>query len=61
VDRQHVLVSENPQEARNAVKRVVDNLYRPEGGVIAQFELSTGSRLSQAEAVLQAWVDLTGG
>jgi hypothetical protein len=60
IDRQHVLVTGTPEDARNAVKRVVDNLYSPKGGVIAQFELGPGSKISQADAVFEAWEELTG-
>jgi len=60
MDRQHIMVTGTPQDAYNAVKRVVDNLYSPAGGVIAQFELSAGAKLSQADAVFEAWGDLTG-
>ncbi len=60
IDRQHVLPSDNPESARNAVQRLVDHLYRPQGGVIAQFELGAGVKLENAEAVFQTWQDLTG-
>jgi hypothetical protein len=43
-----------------AVKRVHDALWRPEGGVIAQFEISAGIPLANAEAVYRAWADATG-
>ncbi len=60
IDRQHVLPHGTVDEARAAVKRVVANLHRPEGGVIAQFELGPDTRLENAEAVFQTWQDLTG-
>jgi uroporphyrinogen decarboxylase len=59
IDRQHVLPGDSRELARAAVQRVVDNLYRPEGGVIAQFELGAGARLENAEVVFQTWQDLT--
>ena len=60
IDRQHILPFGTPDEARAAVQRVVDNLYRPEGGVIAEFELGPGAKLENAHAIFQAWQDLTG-
>ena len=60
IDRQHVMPSDSPEDAREAVRRVVDCLYRPEGGVIAQFELGADSKLANADAVFQTWQDLTG-
>jgi uroporphyrinogen decarboxylase len=61
IDRQHVLTAADPALARDAVRRIVQTLYRPSGGVIAQFELGAGARLESAEAVFQAWQELTGG
>jgi len=60
IDRQHVLVWGDRQDARSAVKRVVDNLYRPEGGVIAQISMGACTKLSQCDAVFEAWEELTG-
>ena len=60
IDRQHILPFGTPTDARAAVQRVVDNLHRPEGGVIAQFELGPGAKLENAEAIYQTWQDLTG-
>ena len=61
IDRQHVLLSEDPDEVRAAVRRVVEHLYRPAGGVIAQFEIGGGMRIENADGVFEAWVDLTPG
>ncbi|MDR3710844.1 MAG: uroporphyrinogen decarboxylase family protein [Capsulimonadaceae bacterium] len=58
IDRQHVLASDNPEDARAAVRRVVDNLYSPAGGVIAQFEMMTN--IAQGHAVFEAWEEFTG-
>ena len=60
MDRQHTLPYGTCAEAREAVQRVVDHLYRPEGGVIAQFELGAGAKLENADAIYQAWLDLPG-
>ncbi len=61
IDRQQVLPAESPEVARAAVREVVTHLYRPEGGVIAQFEIGAGARLENADAIFQTWLDLTGG
>lgn len=61
IDRQHVLPADDPEVARAAVQRVVESLYRPAGGVIAQFEMSGGSKLRNAEMIFQTWHDLTSG
>ncbi|MEI8196367.1 MAG: uroporphyrinogen decarboxylase family protein, partial [Phycisphaerae bacterium] len=45
IDRQHVLTSPNPEDGRRAARRVIDNLYTPEGGVFAQFELGAAAHL----------------
>ncbi len=60
LDRQHALAFGSPERVRADVARVVDNLYRPEGGVIAQFELSAGTKVANAEAACLAWQELTG-
>jgi uroporphyrinogen decarboxylase len=60
IDRQYVLPSDSPEEVREAVRRVVEHLYRPEGGVISQFELGCSARLENADVVFQTWQDLTG-
>ena len=60
IDRQHVLPHPSPEVARDAVRQVVRHLYRPAGGVIAQFELSAGSKMASADAIFQTWLELTG-
>ncbi len=55
IDRQHVLTAASVEEVWSAVKRVVDSFYRPEGGIIAQFEFGAGTRLANAHAVFEAW------
>ena len=59
IDRQHILPEGSTDDVRGAVKRVVDNLYDPSGGVIAQFELGAATKLANAHEVFQAWSDLT--
>jgi uroporphyrinogen decarboxylase len=60
MDRQNLLPYGTEAEVRAAVGRVVENLWSPVGGVIAQFELSAGSNLRNAQTVFQTWQELTG-
>ncbi len=55
IDRQHVLPFGTVEEVEAAVRRVADALYRPKGGIIAQFEISAGIPLTNAEAVYRTW------
>lgn len=59
IDRQHVLSGATHEEVRDAVRRVVDALYRPEGGVIAQCELGPGATIEAGDEVYRAWNELT--
>lgn len=59
IDRQWVLPFGTPTDARAAVKRVVDNLYSPRGGVIAQLEVGAAAKIENAHAVFEAWHELT--
>ncbi len=59
IDRQWILPEGTEQDCRDAVARVVEALHRPEGGVIAQFELGPGVPMPNADAVYQAWDELT--
>jgi uroporphyrinogen decarboxylase len=59
IDRQHVLPSPDADKVNDAVRRVVEHLYRPEGGVIAQFEVGAGARIENADRIFQSWLDLT--
>ena len=61
IDRQHILTASSVDDVRAAVKRVLDNLHRPEGGVIAQFEFGAGTTLANADAVFEAWEQFTAG
>ena len=61
IDRQEILARGTVDQARAAVDRVVQNLYRPEGGVIAELELGPGAKLENVDAVFQRWEELTGG
>jgi uroporphyrinogen decarboxylase len=55
IDRQHVLPADDPQVARQAVRKVARHLYDPSGGIITQFELGPASRIENAYAVLEEW------
>ena len=56
IDRQEVLISDDPEDGRKAVKTVVEHLYDPAGGVIAQFEFGIGTNPDTAMAVFDEWV-----
>lgn len=60
IDRQHVLCAHDPQVGRNAVRKVVEHLYDPRGGVIAQFELGPGADCATARAILEEWNQVSG-
>ncbi|HEY8665846.1 MAG TPA: uroporphyrinogen decarboxylase family protein [Tepidisphaeraceae bacterium] len=59
IDRQHLLSYATPAEVREGVRRVVENLYSPEGGVIAQFEFGAATKLANADAAFSAWEEFT--
>ncbi len=59
IDRQHVLNSKNPQDARDAVKKVAKHLYDPKGGVIAQFEFGPGAEPENTFAIFDEWDHIT--
>ena len=60
IDRQWALTVEDPQQARDAAKRVYDALYDPRGGVIAQCQFGPGGRPANVAAVYETWNKLTG-
>lgn len=55
IDRQHVLVSEDPEVGREAVRQVARHLYDPSGGIIIQFEYGPGAHYETLLAVLDEW------
>ena len=59
IDRQHVLPSPDLSDVTNAVARVVDSLYDPAGGVIAQCEFGLATRPENVREVYAAWQRLT--
>ena len=61
IDRQHVLVSANPEDGRKAVRKVAQHLYDPKGGIIAQFEVGAGCHAATAIAVFEEWDKVESG
>ncbi|NOZ62863.1 MAG: methyltransferase [Calditrichaeota bacterium] len=55
IDRQHVLPSENPQQGRDAVRKVAEYLYDPTGGIVAQLEFGAGANPETVLAVFEEW------
>jgi hypothetical protein len=55
IDRQHILNSSNPQDGRDAVRKVADHLYDPAGGVIAQCDFGVGAQYETVAAVFDEW------
>jgi hypothetical protein len=61
IDRQHILPSRNPQDGRDAVRKVAEHLYDPSGGIIAQFEFGPGSNPDTALAIFDEWDRIAAG
>jgi uroporphyrinogen decarboxylase len=59
IDRQHLLPFGSAEDVAAGVAEVVRCLYRPEGGVIAQFELAGDTRMENADTVFRTWDALT--
>lgn len=55
IDRQHVLPSNNPQDGRDAVRKVAEHFYDPAGGIIAQLEFGLGANPDTVIAVFEEW------
>jgi uroporphyrinogen decarboxylase len=55
IDRQHVMPALDTKQAEQAVEEVAKLLYSPEGGIIAQFEISPGSNIQNAFAIHKQW------
>ncbi len=58
IDRQHILPSKNPEDGRNAVRKVVEYLYDPSGGIIAQFEFGIGANPETALSIFEEWEEI---
>ena len=54
VDRQHILPYGEPQQVREAVRKVRDTLWQ-DGGCIAQCEFGVGARPENVRAVFEEW------
>ena len=61
IDRQWILPDENPQIARDAVRKVADKLYDSAGGTMAQFEFGLGANPQSALAVFEEWEKISKG
>ncbi len=61
IDRQHILCSSNPQDGRDAVRKVAEHLYDPSGGIIAQCEFGPGGNPDVVWAVYDEWEKLQAG
>ena len=55
IDRQEVLTSSDPEDGRRAVRKVMEHLHQPSGGIIAQFEFGAGTNPATALAVIEEW------
>jgi uroporphyrinogen decarboxylase len=55
IDRQHILPFGTKEEIAEAVGRVKDALWAPQGGVIAQCEFGLNDPTENIEAVFEAW------
>jgi len=55
IDRQHILPSKNPEDGRDAVRKVAEHLYDPSGGIIAQFEFGIGANPETALSIFEEW------
>jgi len=58
IDRQHILPLGRKEQVYEAVRRVRDALWMPEGGVIAQCEFGLKDPAENIEAVFAAWDEL---
>ncbi len=55
LDRQHLLISPDPEVGRQAVRQVAEKFYSPAGGVFCQFEIGPGTNLATARAACEEW------
>jgi hypothetical protein len=55
IDRQHILPFGTKQEIADAVGRVKESLWSPQGGIIAQCEFGLDDPTENIEAVFEAW------
>lgn len=55
IDRQHILPFGTKDDVVNAVKRVKDTLWMPEGGIIAQCEFGLQDPTENIKTVFETW------
>ncbi|HUW17799.1 MAG TPA: uroporphyrinogen decarboxylase family protein [Sedimentisphaerales bacterium] len=55
IDRQHILPFGTKRQVADAVRRVKDALWMPEGGIIAQCEFGLKDPVENIEAVFETW------
>jgi len=55
IDRQHTLPFGTKEDVANAVRRVKEALWKPEGGVIAQCEFGLKDPVENIETVFETW------
>lgn len=61
IDRQHILPSPNPQDGRDAVRKVARHLYTGKGGIIAQMEFGPGANPQTIIAAYEEWEKVGAG
>lgn len=57
LDRQHALCG-NAEDAKSAVRKVIEKLYMPQGGVFCQFEMGPGTTMEAARAACEEWAKM---
>ncbi|MHC4573748.1 MAG: uroporphyrinogen decarboxylase family protein [Planctomycetota bacterium] len=55
IDRQHILPFGTKKQVADAVKRIKDALWTPEGGLIAQCEFGLKDPVENVETVFETW------
>lgn len=58
IDRQQLLPSRDSDAVRSAVRQMADFFYRPDGGLIAQFEYGIDINPRNAQAVFEEWLKI---
>ncbi|MHC4658132.1 MAG: uroporphyrinogen decarboxylase family protein [Planctomycetota bacterium] len=59
IDRQHILPFGTKEQVADAVRRVKNALWMPEGGIIAQCEFGLKDPIENIETVFQTWEAIT--
>lgn len=58
IDRQHILPFGSTKDVADAVKKVKETLWMPEGGIIAQCEFGLQDPVENIEAVFETWDEI---